>query len=323
MSSTSPSEYDWTEYFSKNPPSPPLFSQLQLVHNFIAHHHQKGTRVALVTSGGTTVPLENQTVRFIDNFSAGTRGSASCEYFLENGYAVVFLHRQFSLEPYSRNYSHSTRCFLDFLVCEKDASSDRGASIQVLQTGVMRNISAVLEKYQRVKAKNLLCKVPFVTVHEYLYLLQGIVQEFSPLGSKGVFYLAAAVSDFYIPSKDLVEHKIQSQNGPLTIHMQPVPKMLDAIVSKWAQKTFIISFKLETDSDILISKAKSALEKYGHQLVISNILNTRKFEVIFVSKSDCWKLKLSDQQIQQGEEIESGIVKQVIQLHERFMHETL
>ena len=46
-------------------------------------------------SGGTTVPLERNTVRFIDNFSAGTRGSASAEYFLEAGYQVIFLHRFF------------------------------------------------------------------------------------------------------------------------------------------------------------------------------------------------------------------------------------
>lgn len=33
-------------------------------------------------SGGTTVPIEMNTVRFVDNFSAGTRGSASTEYVL-------------------------------------------------------------------------------------------------------------------------------------------------------------------------------------------------------------------------------------------------
>ena len=38
------------------------------------------------------------------------------EYFIENGYAVVFLHRKFSLLPYSRHYSHTTNCFLDFIV---------------------------------------------------------------------------------------------------------------------------------------------------------------------------------------------------------------
>ncbi len=43
------------------------------------------------------VPLEKQTVRFIDNFSAGTRGATSAEYFLDDkaDYAVIFLHRQF------------------------------------------------------------------------------------------------------------------------------------------------------------------------------------------------------------------------------------
>ena len=39
--------------------------------------------VVVVTSGGTTVPLERQCVRFIDNFSAGTRGALSAEEFLE------------------------------------------------------------------------------------------------------------------------------------------------------------------------------------------------------------------------------------------------
>jgi len=33
-------------------------------------------------SGGTTVPLESRTVRFLDNFSVGSRGAASTEYLL-------------------------------------------------------------------------------------------------------------------------------------------------------------------------------------------------------------------------------------------------
>jgi len=41
---------------------------------------QSQTRpIVLITSGGTTVPLEHNTVRFVDNFSAGTRGSTSAE----------------------------------------------------------------------------------------------------------------------------------------------------------------------------------------------------------------------------------------------------
>lgn len=45
--------------------------------------------VACVTSGGTTVPLERNCVRFIDNFSAGTRGAMSTEQFLQvNSYVL-------------------------------------------------------------------------------------------------------------------------------------------------------------------------------------------------------------------------------------------
>ncbi|MBA0700511.1 hypothetical protein Goari_023011, partial [Gossypium aridum] len=37
----------------------------------------RGKRVVCVTSGGTTVPLEQRCVRYIDNFSSGNRGAAS------------------------------------------------------------------------------------------------------------------------------------------------------------------------------------------------------------------------------------------------------
>lgn len=40
-------------------------------------------RIVCVTSGGTTVPLERNCVRFIDNFSKGTRGALSAEAFLK------------------------------------------------------------------------------------------------------------------------------------------------------------------------------------------------------------------------------------------------
>lgn len=43
--------------------------------------------VVVVTSGGTTVPLERNCVRFIDNFSKGTRGALSAEQFLQVGWA--------------------------------------------------------------------------------------------------------------------------------------------------------------------------------------------------------------------------------------------
>ncbi len=43
---------------------------------------------------------------------------------------------------------------------------------------------------------------------------------------------------------------------------------------------------METDSDLLIPKARGALARYGHQVVIGNDLHRRKFEVVFVTPAD-------------------------------------
>ena len=57
-------------------------------------------KVAFVTSGGTSIPLEKNTVRSIENFSTGRRGALSAESFLREGYHVVFLTRAGSLQPF-------------------------------------------------------------------------------------------------------------------------------------------------------------------------------------------------------------------------------
>ena len=292
-----------SDYFSINPPPNNLDEIVGLAQSFVRQHASNNRRVVLVTSGGTTVPLEKQTVRFIDNFSAGTRGATSAEYFIEAGYAVIFLHRQFSLLPFSRHYSHSTNCFLDFM-----AESDEGQV--VVDTQFQVKMKQVLEKYQAAKSANTLLLLPFTTVTEYLWELREIAIQMGCLGPKGLFYLAAAVSDFFVPEDRLPEHKIQSDeserstveaNGPLrrvsgssdeghpskkslAIELDPVPKFLKALVQDWAPGAMIISFKLETDSSILIRKAQKALEQYSHHLVIGNLLSSRKYEVVLVSR---------------------------------------
>jgi len=79
-------------YFKEVTP-PPLFNETMIqVQRFIGKLNTN-QRIVLVTSGATMVPVEFNTVSYIDNFSTGARGSASAEYFLEKGYKVIFLHR--------------------------------------------------------------------------------------------------------------------------------------------------------------------------------------------------------------------------------------
>lgn len=53
-------------YFASNPPPKQLAAHTALAEAFITQHAAANRRVVLVTSGGTTVPLEKNTVRFID-----------------------------------------------------------------------------------------------------------------------------------------------------------------------------------------------------------------------------------------------------------------
>ena len=307
-------------YFNNYPPPKALPKHESLARAFINYHVEENRRLVLVTSGGTTVPLENQTVRFIDNFSAGTRGATSAEYFLQEGYAVIFLHRQYSLLPYSRHYSHSTNCFLDFMDegtpssgASNSTSPDHGPI--VVRSEYQDQMRDVLRKYRYAKDNNRLLLLPYTTIAEYLFELRSLANLMHPLGSKALFYLAAAVSDFFIPRDRMAEHKIQSsevtgadhqqekkktddstiytgenephpstQSKQLVVNLDPVPKFLHRLVDGWAPDgSMIVSFKLETDPNMLVHKAQTALQRYSHHLVIGNLLSTRKWEVVFVT----------------------------------------
>ncbi|KZS98256.1 phosphopantothenate-cysteine ligase [Sistotremastrum niveocremeum HHB9708] len=277
-------------YFRTQPSPPNLEHDLTGVRNFVSRQIAENRKVVLVTSGGTTVPLEHNVVRFLDNFSAGTRGATSAEYFLEHGYAVIFMHRQFSLQPFSRHYSHSTNPFLDFLEIPSDPKDGESPSETIaIQPATVPHLLPILAKYRAVQQSGALHTLTFVTVNDYLFLLRGVSQELSRLGRDVMYYLAAAVSDFFLPTQRMSEHKIQSGKGTLNIEMDQVPKILKPLVDEWTPEGFIVSFKLETDPSILLSKAEAALERYGHQVVIGNDLNRRKFEVVLVARESVLK----------------------------------
>ncbi len=128
--------------------------------------------------------------------SIGTRGATSAEYFLKAGYAVIFMHRQFSLQPFSRHYSHSTHPFLDFL--------DHDSSEISVKPSERPQLLSVLSAYKEVQKSGTLHTLTFVTVDDYLWLLRAVSQELSILGRNAMFYLAAAVSDFFLPRQKMV-----------------------------------------------------------------------------------------------------------------------
>ncbi|XP_031234333.1 phosphopantothenate--cysteine ligase isoform X3 [Mastomys coucha] len=108
-------------------------------------------------------------------------------------------------------------------------------------------------------------------------------------------------------------------NAVVEITMKMVPKMLSPLVKDWAPKAFIVSFKLETDPDIIISRARNALEVYQHQVVVANILESIKSFVIIVTKDSETKLLLSEEEVAKGMVIEEKIVDDLRSRHTAFI----
>ncbi|EFJ26895.1 hypothetical protein SELMODRAFT_57639, partial [Selaginella moellendorffii] len=192
-------------------------------------------------------------VRVIDNFSSGSRG-AECVILSSHSFFMIFFFKALpckgSMQPFCR-------------------SLPANPIQECLEP-------AVLQKK--------LLKLEFTTLFEYLQVRNIVGAAMKPVGRHAMFYFAAAVSDFYVPWNSMMEHKIQSDDGSMTMQLAPVPKMLGLLRKHWAPEAFCVSFKLETDVDILLKKVRSSLCKYGMHAVVGNELDTRKNRVVIVTR---------------------------------------
>ncbi|KAI0493099.1 hypothetical protein KFK09_027375 [Dendrobium nobile] len=268
---------DVKSFFESAPPLKNSDSITQKVKEFIYQNSQfsgngKSVGVVCVTSGGTTVPLEQRCVRYIDNFSSGHRGAASTEYFVKSGYAVIFVHRRGSCQPYCRYLPEDS--FLEFFEVLNDSE------IQVCHPHATVVKKAIKEYHSAVNGGFLL-KLPFTTIFEYLQ----------------------------------AKHKIQSAAGPLDMRLTQVPKMLRILRTDWAPSAFCVSFKLETDSEILLQKAESALRKYQMHVVVANELATYKREVIAVSLDG----KISIRKQGEDADVEEQLIKLLVEKHNKYI----
>lgn len=281
---------------------------------FIDIQKQSSRKIVLVTSGGTTVPLEQNTVRFLDNFSAGNRGAASAEYFLRSGYSVIFLHRRNSIFPFSRHFQRTHNSNVLEILTYNESSKKLEVDFSKVPLCL-----TYYQEYNKNLNEKLFLPIEFVTLNEYLGYLQLISTYLQKFDKRALLYLAAAVSDFYLPDNEVVKHKIQSSDG-LNLNFRIVPKMLKPLVQKMVPEAFVVSFKLETNPDVLLDKCKASLAAYKHQLVIGNMLDKRHLEVILVSQNNVEKLYLTPEDLHNKIEIEDKIVKKVIDMHDSHLN---
>jgi phosphopantothenate---cysteine ligase (ATP) len=271
-------------------------------------------KVCVITSGGTSAPLEKppKQVRFLDNFSSGARGAAMAEYLLshhlierdeneeededrrERGYKVITLRRRGSKEPFVRKGENVLRKKnenetnggkkMDFL--SMFDSTKQGSSIE-------RELKLIQEERARAFERNAWLDLEFTTVYEYLEMLRMICEM---VNRKEVMIIhAAAVSDFYVPWKDLPSHKIQSNaletSGSLFANFSSTPKMLKMCREIWCPNAFSVSFKLETDASLIKQKTMQAIRKYNMHCIVANELEKRYDEVTLFQQHNNKKTK--------------------------------
>jgi phosphopantothenate-cysteine ligase len=332
---------------------------------FVAQHAVHHRPLAVVTSGGTVADLELNSVRCLDNFSTGLRGAIAVEEFLKRGYAVVHLQRTGSAAPYARvlsqylglsaaNQSLSVESLGKlFAIRGENEDEDLVRSVlhgdpwlsepadEVTSNGHKRqqpdelslhrgiifssHIHRMLRERSSALSEGRLLTINFRSVEDYLGKLELCATTLRDCNSLALFFLAAAVSDFYIPYEERSEHKLQSADGALVLRLSPVPKRMGSIRQEWAPHSFVVSLKLETDQTLLRQKAERAVAKYGCHMVIGNLLHTRH-EIVNVLKPPDFTHVTNNTQDWSFEEIsrpasghvdtlESAIVDSVVQAH--------
>ena len=126
----------------------------------------------MLTSGGTAVPLEKNTVRTIENFSTGMRGSLLAEEILSEGYPVVFFYRENSFLP-----------FLGGLTVHQAALCE--------DESILEKIAEGRKKLKEYSERILL--LPYTSIYAYL---EGIISLKQIMPNKSILIFCAAVSDF-------------------------------------------------------------------------------------------------------------------------------
>eukprot|EP00921_Rhytidocystis_pertsovi_P008296 GHVQ01013606.1.p2 GENE.GHVQ01013606.1~~GHVQ01013606.1.p2 ORF type:complete len:153 (-),score=13.98 GHVQ01013606.1:837-1295(-) len=104
--------------------------------------------LVVITSGGTSVPLEAETVRFVDNFSTGRRGATMAEHFINEDYWVIFVSRPSSQQPFVRHLTPAGHLETRYFIARISLSSAKCI-------GCWKNLACCLVNSSRMVVNNL------------------------------------------------------------------------------------------------------------------------------------------------------------------------
>lgn len=210
----------------------------------------------LITSGGTTVPIDP--VRQISNNSSGRFGAAIASEALKAGHQVSYLTSSHGQSPFAHT--------VDF----------HAAPDWEMEAAKLKQLHAFAEQY-----RGQYHEYRYQTFYDYAEQLQSLATTQQPQ----IIILAAAVSDYLVANYST--EKVRSNND-LHIDLKPAPKLIHHI-REWSPKSFVVGFKLlvnASDAD-LVTAAKNSINQHNLDLCVANdsaSLQRGAHEIIIVAR---------------------------------------
>lgn len=210
----------------------------------------------LITSGGTSVPIDN--VRSIKNFSSGSFGCKLAKHLLLNGHKVTHLYAVDAPTPFEFK--------VDLLKPHQDYISQLDA-LQEFSKNYMKNY--IEEK--------------FSTFDSYRFKVNILLDNFE----YDSILLCAAVSDYGTSYYDGKISSILSYGNVEPLQLYPLPKVIKEVRKK--HKGILIGFKLLSNvtENELHNAAWKQIDESGSDIVIANILE----DIQFSDNKQMWIVK--------------------------------
>ncbi|KAG7390334.1 hypothetical protein PHYPSEUDO_008162 [Phytophthora pseudosyringae] len=294
------------EFFSKTPEDPRW--ELGAIQNqteaFIAAQlADKRRGIALITSGATIVPLDPENDTFVDVAPQvqEQQGPACAEYLLQLGYAVIFVHREDSLRPFTRHFQKYIQngAFMDMFRLQ-----DNGLVLSGVDISQQLQFQKIAQLYTECNTRVL--NLSFTSVQQYLMLTRLTAKAMEVTKDRGIVVLAATLMDFYVPVdpsaaatkstevvdsteassssstsssskhsktkniKKLAKKITKKKSDEFSINFVRVPNMIRKIRKDWCPKAFLVTCKHQLASGEDIEAAHADLEKWGVDVIAGN-----------------------------------------------------
>ncbi|CAH0490673.1 unnamed protein product [Peronospora farinosa] len=332
------------EFFDKTPVDPhwKLSAIQKETEQFITTQVADRRGIALITSGATIVPLDPENDTFVDAAPQvqEQQGPACAEYLLQLGYAVIFVHREDSLRPFTRHFQKYIQdgAFMDMFRLE-----DIGLVLSGVDIPQQLQFQKIVKLYTECSTRVL--HLSFTSVQQYLMLTRLAAKAMEVVKDRGIVVLAATLMDFYVPMdpsatateslddtdgtsasssvssssskhskikhiKKFAKNVAKKKSEEFSVNFVRVPNIIRNIRKDWCPKAFLVTCKHQLASGEAIEAAHGDLEKWGVD-VIAGYHHSR--EILLITEQEEAIVTCPD-----DEDINDAFASAIVDMHRSF-----